>query len=98
MSMLNFLSSKVALGVAVGVVIGAAGYKVAQSKNINTKDLQKTVMSIADKVKKTFLSDGEASKGRGNVGGKGNGRRKSASSARKGGTSKGASAKDAAAK
>ena len=47
------LTSKVVLGFAAGVVIGACGYKLISEKKINPKALEKTVIDLANKFKKT---------------------------------------------
>lgn len=47
------LTSKVVLGFAAGVVIGACGYKLVSEKKINPKALEKTVVDLANKFRKS---------------------------------------------
>lgn len=57
------LTGKFFIGLAAGIVVGAVGYKMVVDKKINPKDLQKTVLDLANK----FTSKG--GKGNGNCGG-----------------------------
>lgn len=55
-------TTKLVLGFAAGVVIGATGYKLVSEKKINLDQISKAVSNLANKVKKPEAETAEEPK------------------------------------